>query len=139
MSCGHYNRELIQKAREGAASTLFRSNKKRFRYYLAVKPLYDRIRERDGNCCVLCQTRKKLHVHHILRKSRYRQYLFEPANLVTLCEKCHLYDAHKGNTNDIDLKVASALLETVYYNELDLPTPELLVTNVIALTKDLLA
>jgi hypothetical protein len=130
VSCGHYNRELIRKAREGADS-MFKTNKHRLFYYIVVKPLHDQVKLRDGNKCVLCNTKKKLHVHHILRKSKYRSFLLEPCNLITLCENCHLYDAHSGNTNCINLPLASNLLKIVFDHEQKMPTPDSLISSVM--------
>ena len=124
VSCGHYNRELIQKVKEGTKSSLFKTTKSRLFYYTVVKPLHDRIKFRDGNACVLCGTKKNLHVHHIMRKSQYRGLLLEPNNLVTVCQQCHLYNAHSGNTNLINYDTASALLSIVFRNESVMPTPE---------------
>jgi 5-methylcytosine-specific restriction endonuclease McrA len=50
-------------------------------------PVYKEVRKkvlkRDGHCCQMpdCESKKKLHVHHIIR--------FDPSNLITLCKKCH--------------------------------------------------
>ena len=129
-SCGCYQRELIRKAREGAMSTLFKTPRHRLFYYTIVKPLHDQIKHRDGNCCVLCGTRKNLHIHHILRKSKYRHLLLEPSNLITLCENCHFFDAHSGNTNDINLELSHILLLESFRNELITPTPEDLIFSI---------
>jgi hypothetical protein len=137
VSCGHYNRELIRKAQEGADS-MFKTNKHRLFYYIVLKPLHDHIRSRDGNKCVLCGTKKNLHVHHILRKSKYRSYLLEPCNLITLCETCHFFDAHSGNTNTVNLELADSLLRIAFINERVCPTPEDLIKIVIDKAKPFL-
>lgn len=141
ISCGHYNRELIRKSKEGAKSSLFKNTKSRLFYYTVVKPLHDRIKQRDGNACVLCGTKKNLHVHHILRKSKYPKLLSEPANLICLCEFCHIMDAHNGNTNTINLALSETLLTLSFLNELKLPTPIDLINkiqkNTLPFLKDL--
>ena len=59
-------------------------------------PLLKKIRKRDGNCCVMCQTRCKLSVHHIKPFSLNKDLRSNRNNLVSLCPKCHL-DVHAGN------------------------------------------
>ena len=48
-----------------------------------------RIRQRDGNCCVLCNIeqspRRRLSVHHI----DYNKFNVQDSNLVALCLSCH--------------------------------------------------
>ena len=139
ISCGHYNKELIRKATEGVSSSLFKTNKQRFFYYMAVKPLYEQIRNRDNNCCVLCKTKTNLHIHHILRKSKYSQWILEPANLITVCNHCHLWSVHDGNTNKINLELSSELLSIAFQHELQHPTSTLLINIVKEKFKDILS
>ena len=49
-----------------------------------------KVRERDGNCCILCG-RGAGHVHHIVFRSQGGED--KMSNLVTLCERCH-QEAH---------------------------------------------
>lgn len=116
VSCGCYNEELIRKAKEHAGSCTFKISRHRLLFYKVVKPLYSQIKARDNNCCVLCGKRTGLHVHHILRKSRYPHLMFEPCNLITLCSSCHFWDAHAGNTNTVDLELAQELLQIAFNN-----------------------
>lgn len=48
-----------------------------------------RIIEEDGAACVICGAPRwrELHVHHIISLARYGTH--HPANLVTLCHRCH--------------------------------------------------
>lgn len=53
------------------------------------------IRERDGNCCVICSSKKRLSAHHIIRKSFWKHLRFQTGNGITLCHICHR-DPHEG-------------------------------------------
>ena len=105
-SCGCLLREARKK------SNIPLSN--RVIYYRVFKPLFAKIKERDGSKCVLCESTDTLHVHHILRKSVYPQYHLYPENLVTLCSSCHFHKAHSGNTSKINLSLAEELLTHVF-------------------------
>ena len=129
-SCGCYNEELIRKATEHAGSTTFKTSRHRLLFYKVVKPLYSQVKARDNNCCVLCGKRTGLHVHHILRKSKYPQLMFEPCNLITLCSSCHFYDAHAGNTNTVDLDLANDLLTIAFRNYIGHPINDTLINNI---------
>ena len=48
--------------------------------------------KRDGNCCVFCGSKEKPNVHHIIDR-RYKPYRYDPNNLISLCSKCHKFDA----------------------------------------------
>jgi 5-methylcytosine-specific restriction endonuclease McrA len=58
-------------------------------------PVYKEVRKkvlkRDGHCCQMpdCESKKKLHVHHIIPWSKAAYLRFDPSNLITLCKKCH--------------------------------------------------
>lgn len=53
--------------------------------YKLIRPL---VLERDGNKCARCGAdNKKLHVHHVKRKSKGGTNSMD--NLITLCSKCH--------------------------------------------------
>jgi 5-methylcytosine-specific restriction endonuclease McrA len=45
------------------------------------------IQKRDGNKCLDCSSKHKLHTHHIVPLSKGG--LTAPSNLITLCEECH--------------------------------------------------
>lgn len=49
-----------------------------------------RIKIRDNFKCVACGYKGALHSHHILKKSKYRQYVYDLNNGVTLCVICHM-------------------------------------------------
>jgi len=63
------------------------------RYRNYSDPLYSRWRSqvysRDGRCCQLCGSKKRIEAHHIKRWSDFPQLRFDPNNGVTLCKKCH--------------------------------------------------
>ena len=48
------------------------------------------VKSRDGYTCQVCSSREKLEVHHIIPRAEGGSD--RPANLITLCEKCH--DTH---------------------------------------------
>lgn len=54
---------------------------------------YRRIRKevlrRDGHCCSLCDSTRKLEAHHILEKRKQPALLWSVENMITLCKKCH--------------------------------------------------
>lgn len=129
-SCGCIQRELRRKASEGVSSSMFNNMVSRFKYYHIVKPLHDAIKERDRHECVICSSRNNLHAHHIFRKSQYKDRITDPNNLVTLCEFCHLYTAHGGNTNTVNLDVARDLLVSVFHNSTSYIIPDSLVVSV---------
>ncbi len=60
------------------------------------------IRERDGNRCVICHSRKKLSAHHIIRKSFWKYIQFQTGNGITLCRACHK-EPHQGFNRRPDL------------------------------------
>jgi 5-methylcytosine-specific restriction endonuclease McrA len=115
-SCGCLIRELRLKQKEKNKSNSFGSAKDRLFYYKATRELFAEIRQRDNNHCVFCSAESNLHVHHILRKSIYPQYRLCPENLVTLCEKCHIFEAHSGNTSTSNLVASDELLKIVFEN-----------------------
>ena len=64
-----------------------------------------RIRERDGNRCVLCGSTEHVHAHHLMPKKYWKQYCLELNNGITLCVKCHSFgkwSVHRG-VGDYDL------------------------------------
>lgn len=53
------------------------------------------VRERDGNRCVDCHSRRHLSAHHICRKSFLAEAQFQTGNGITLCRTCHR-EMHRG-------------------------------------------
>ena len=136
VSCGCYAKELALKAKEGNINQVFKTIKHSLLYYQYIRPIHDHIKKRDGYSCVLCGKTTDLHIHHILKKSRYPDYIIEPNNLVVLCQECHILDAHDGNTNKINLKVSAELLSIVFQNSNDYIIPEELIYSVKEKVKD---
>lgn len=62
------------------------------------------IRERDGNRCVICNSKKKLSAHHVIRKSLWKNLRYETGNGITLCRVCHK-DPHVGFNGRPDLSL----------------------------------
>lgn len=54
-----------------------------------------KVRERDGNKCTVCESRKKLHFHHIKRFSDGGTH--NTYNLTLLCAACHAKE-HEGES-----------------------------------------
>ena len=54
---------------------------------------YRRIRkvvlQRDGNCCSLSTSIRKLEAHHILEKRKEPLLIWDEQNMITLCKRCH--------------------------------------------------
>ena len=48
------------------------------------------VKKLDSFSCIACGYSRKLHSHHILPKSKYRQYAYNVNNGVTLCILCHI-------------------------------------------------
>ena len=132
ISCKCYNKELTLKNREKYKKYNFKSLTHRLLYYTFTKPLHTYIKNRDNNECVLCKKNSDLHIHHILPKSSYPDYFIEPCNQIVLCSACHLFDAHLGNSRDINTELASDLLAISFSNTQKYPLPE----NLISLLKE---
>lgn len=60
------------------------------------------VRQRDGNRCVDCHSRKRLSAHHICRKSFFPRAQFLTGNGITLCDICHR-ETHTGFNGRPDL------------------------------------
>ena len=56
-------------------------------------PHYKKFRQevlkRDGRKCKMCDSRKKLQVHHIRRWANAALMRYDPSNGITLCKMCH--------------------------------------------------
>lgn len=77
-------------------------------------PMRTKIVRRDNNKCMLCLGNDKLHVHHILTWGRHPSLRFNPENLITLCEGCHVDIAHSGNIQrSVNPVIANILLSLV--------------------------
>ncbi len=67
------------------------------------------ILKRDGYCCVYCDNKKKLQVHH----KKYDGEPWESADddLVTLCEDCHMYVHLQKGLNEWELYLMSCIAD----------------------------
>lgn len=74
------------------------------RRYREMRPL---ILKRDGNCCVLCQSKEPLNVHHIDENPLNNR----STNLVTLCWDCHM-KAHFSDQKEAMFSQLKTLAET---------------------------
>lgn len=48
------------------------------------------VRERDNWTCQLCGEKSNIIAHHIIPVRRNNKLIFEPTNLISLCNKCHI-------------------------------------------------
>lgn len=58
-----------------------------------------KVRDRDGNKCVLCGSTEHVQAHHLMPKKFWKNYRFELNNGVSLCCKCHSFgkwSVHRG-------------------------------------------
>lgn len=135
-SCGCLIKELRLKKKEKNKSKSFSTKHERLYYYSNTRDLFAEIRQRDNNKCVFCNAESDLHVHHILRKSTYPQFMLTPENLVTLCQKCHLWTAHSGNTSTCNIDIADELLQVVFDNSISYVINPLVITSTQIAFKD---
>lgn len=58
---------------------------------------------RAGVCevCGVPKTEKVLNAHHLLPKERYKEYMFEVINGVSLCQMCHKFSKYSAHFNGI--------------------------------------
>lgn len=54
---------------------------------LAYTKARKEVRERDGNCCILCKSSKQTHVHHIMKFSEIKMHMTR--YMCLLCKRCH--------------------------------------------------
>ena len=59
-----------------------------------------RVRERDGNTCVICGAGGVVHAHHIMSRVYHHELANKVDNGVTLCPACHLL-AHRGTFSPV--------------------------------------
>lgn len=52
--------------------------------------LKEKIKNKNNNCCQLCENKENLHIHHI----DYNKQNCNEENLTTLCQKCHNISNH---------------------------------------------
>ena len=86
------------------------------RYFNPIKRLILKI---DNYKCQLCNNIKKnrLSVHHIIPIShkidnvQLHFELYDINNLITLCNDCHIINAHNGSFSCINIEVQKELLE----------------------------
>jgi len=101
----------------------------------AIAPLTKYIMSvRDDFTCALCLRRGKVRfaVHHNIPVEADWARVGDPRNLITLCARCHLRDAHAGRWKTIGLAVQAKLLAIAGGQEDAFPSPEGLVQMVQA-------
>ena len=50
------------------------------------------IKKRDGFICQVCESKHKLHVHHVQYEPDLMAWQYPPNYYITLCQTCHLYE-----------------------------------------------
>ena len=66
------------------------------RLYLITTSLKNIIKHRDNFNCVICNSKNRLIIHHIIPYQENIALLTEITNLITLCKECHK-KAHNFN------------------------------------------
>lgn len=56
---------------------------------------------RDRFCCIICRSKRKLNIHHIIPLAHNEALFFEESNMITLCGDCHMI-AHQHNNKKIN-------------------------------------
>ena len=56
-----------------------------------------KVKIRDGEKCVICGSKTNLEAHHIVPVAHTRapEFMYNPGNGVTLCQRCHYLVHHK--------------------------------------------
>ena len=49
------------------------------------------VRNRDGNKCTICGRTEFIDAHHLIPKERFKEYMFEIMNGISLCKKHHKF------------------------------------------------
>lgn len=52
--------------------------------------------------CTVCDTLERLEVHHILPYQHWPGLELIPTNLITLCERCHLFVGHRDRRGALE-------------------------------------
>jgi len=55
----------------------------------AYKKFRTEVLKRDGFCCQMCKSKKRLNVHHIIKWSSAASLRYDTSNGITLCYSCH--------------------------------------------------
>lgn len=95
----------------------FKNSNKRLFVSIIYKPL---ILIRDEYRCQICQKTETLELHHILSikaNKNDEDLIFNPKNLIILCEQCHLYKAHDGCHKKINKQIQKQLIDLVEKKE----------------------
>ncbi len=120
--------DLLEAIEEERAKKIKDSSE--YKTYIESKEWQDirkRIFRRDNYKCQICGSCKNLQVHHITYENMGQE---KDADLVTLCEKCHIEDLHKDKSKpnkpkNNDHNISSQLDEVeenlinIYTNEKD--------------------
>ncbi len=64
------------------------------RHRLQYREIKAQALERDGYCCVRCQSREQLVIHHVVPETERPDLLHDLENLETLCRACHARHHH---------------------------------------------
>ena len=76
----------------------------------AAKSIMAITKQRDNFLCVLCNSSRHLHSHHIIPLSQDKLLATDPKNIITLCESCHFNKVHTKGNKGISKKYQQILL-----------------------------
>jgi 5-methylcytosine-specific restriction endonuclease McrA len=60
------------------------------REWSCYQKVRNEVRERDNWTCQLCGAKSNIIAHHIIPVRKNNKLIFEPTNLISLCDKCHI-------------------------------------------------
>lgn len=60
------------------------------REWSRYQKIRNEVRERDNWTCQLCGAKSNIIAHHIIPVKKNNKLIFEPTNLISLCNKCHI-------------------------------------------------
>lgn len=74
----------------------------------ARSPSWRKVRKefiKECDRCEVCETKKRLEVHHIKPYHLFPELELELTNLITLCRRCHLLFGHLDNWRNFNNEV----------------------------------
>lgn len=81
----------------------------------------DKVLELDDHCCCVCGSKEGVEVHHQIPAALNPMVMYDPDNLITLCNKCHLA---KHRDHCTFSNIAKRSCHKVFYNKQDNGLPD---------------